>query len=134
MRVSSGAAIVALSALVLRFSVAAFVLLPEKRRIIGWHHAGTRSPTTPSLVAQHVSPITTTSELDTSSSSSSDDNNNNRQWQVLPDGLAGSRVWDERPKPHLTTSMNATLPIALMVLDPESYPTRSMAMRAIRYV
>jgi hypothetical protein len=55
------------------------------------------------------------------------------KWTVPAEGLSGT-VWDERPKSHLTSSKNATLPIALMVLAPELFPTRSKAMRAIRYV
>jgi hypothetical protein len=59
--------------------------------------------------------------------------NDEWEWAVPPEGLSGN-VWDQRPKPHLTSSKNATLPIALMVVAPELYPTRSKAMRAIRYV
>jgi hypothetical protein len=59
--------------------------------------------------------------------------NDEWEWAVPPEGLSGT-VWDQRPKPHLTSSKNATLPIALMVVAPELYPTRSKAMRAIRYV
>ena len=54
-------------------------------------------------------------------------------WNVPETGLSG-KVFEERSKPHLTTSSNATLPLAMMVLDPEMFPSRSMAMRAIRYV
>ena len=55
------------------------------------------------------------------------------EWLVPDTGLSG-QIWEERPKAVLTTSSNATLPIAMMVLDPELFPSRSMAMRAIRYV
>ena len=53
------------------------------------------------------------------------------EWEVPIEGLSGP-VWEQRHKPHLTSDKNATLPIALMVLDPETFPTRSKAMRAIR--
>lgn len=53
------------------------------------------------------------------------------RWTVPQEGLSGT-VFEQRPKPHLTNPTNATLPIALMVLDPELYPTRSKAMRSIR--
>lgn len=53
---------------------------------------------------------------------------------MVPIGGLGGIVFDNRPKPHLTSSHNATLPLALTVLDPESYPSRSKALRTIRYV
>jgi hypothetical protein len=55
------------------------------------------------------------------------------EWLVPETGLSGE-IWEDRPKAVLTTSSNATLPIAMMVLDPALFPSRSMAMRAIRYV
>jgi 23S rRNA pseudouridine1911/1915/1917 synthase len=53
------------------------------------------------------------------------------QWTVPAAGLSGD-LFEERFKPHLTSHTNATLPLALMVLDSEMFPTRSKAMRAIR--
>ena len=55
------------------------------------------------------------------------------EWNVPETGLSGI-LFEERSKAHLTTSSNATLPLAMMVLDPGEFPSRSMAMRAIRYV
>ena len=55
------------------------------------------------------------------------------EWNVPKNGFSG-KIWEERPKAHLTTSSNATLPIAMMVLDPSLFPSRSMAIRAIRCV
>jgi hypothetical protein len=56
---------------------------------------------------------------------------NSIEWIVPIEGLSGP-VWEQRHKPNLTLPKNATLPIALMVLDPTTFPTRSKAMRAIR--
>lgn len=51
--------------------------------------------------------------------------------EVPLEGLEGP-VWEQRQKPERTSSVNATLPIAMMVLDPTSFPTKSKARRAIR--
>lgn len=53
------------------------------------------------------------------------------EWTVSRDGLSGTLL-EQRDRPHLTSKRNATLPIALMVLAPDVFPTRSKAMRAIR--
>jgi hypothetical protein len=52
-------------------------------------------------------------------------------YQVPEDGLTGP-IFEGRGKPNLTVSKNGTLPLALMVLDPETYPTLSKARKAIR--
>eukprot|EP00978_Attheya_sp_CCMP212_P028163 scaffold96532_cov43-Attheya_sp.AAC.4 len=53
-------------------------------------------------------------------------------YQVPEDGLTGP-IFEGRIKPNLSISKNGTLPLALMVLDPETYPTLSKARKAIRH-
>lgn len=56
--------------------------------------------------------------------------------QIPPQGLCtDSPAWRNRPKPHLSpTNINVTLPTCLMVLEPDTYPTQSKALKTIRYV
>ena len=49
-----------------------------------------------------------------------------------PESFDISPVFTSRARPELTTPTNVTLPLALMVLDPEKYPTLSRARKACR--
>mmetsp|Transcript_7955 Transcript_7955/g.12163 ORF Transcript_7955/g.12163 Transcript_7955/m.12163 type:complete len:463 (+) Transcript_7955:474-1862(+) len=53
-------------------------------------------------------------------------------FQIPLEGLPSNSVFANRPKPDVNTNKNTTLPIAMMVLKSENFPTVSKALRTIR--